>query len=63
MEEFVGRCARHNAMVIFCGLRGQPRTIARQMHLARNSGNVRIVTDFKSAVDLSREIVAEKKSA
>ena len=34
LDSFIARCRRHGIHVIFAGLRGQPRTIARRMGLA-----------------------------
>jgi SulP family sulfate permease len=54
LDEFIGRCHRHGTRVIVCGLKGQPRTIARSMGLVEKNANVKLVEDFKAALDAAK---------
>jgi sulfate permease, SulP family len=53
LEEFIARCRRHHTQVIMCGLKGQPRTIARTMGLLDKKKNVVLVETFGAAIELS----------
>lgn len=61
LDEFIRRCRRHHTQVIICGLKGQPRTIARQMDLThKDNKNVELVENFDTAVELATLAVSKK---
>ncbi len=62
LDEFISRCRRRNIHVIICGLKGQPRTIARRMGLIEKKDFLQVVETFGAAIEVAQMLV-DKKTA
>jgi len=52
LDEFIRRCRRNRTQVVICGLRGQPRTVARNMGLI-GGADIQVTDTFHEAVKIT----------